>query len=289
MKERPILFSGPMVRALLNGTKTQTRRPFYVDWRVGFREGEYADTAPWATVWSNGTWHTWDEDGVGGENGREKTPELAKAAAMSAAFRQGFLRCPLGEVGDRLWVKETWQAIHVFVDPETGYGDDMEYAKKIPKDPRQRGVHQDEIVLDTDRDYWQVVYAATDEDGHLCLEDRGFPWRPSIHMPRWASRLVLEITQVGFERLQDISPPAAGSEGIVMTNLPPTRMCWYTAQPELSAKARINGLDKTLGASPCEAFEKLWSQTYQEGPGCWEENPWVWVVCFKIVEQKARA
>jgi hypothetical protein len=194
----------------------------------------------------------------------------------------------LGSPGDLLWVREKWQAIHVFTD-ELGHGDDLEWARKIPKHPGNPGMHKDEISLDMDRDWWQVVYAASDPDADISIEDRGFPWRPSLHMPRWASRLTLEITDVGVEHLQEITPPEAGAEGVVLTDLPPTRMRWYTAQPELSVADRVNGKDKTLGASPCEAFEKLWSQAYKEGPGCWEENPWVWVVCFKVAEKKGRS
>lgn len=253
MKEHPVLFSGPMVRAILGGWKSQTRRPIV---------GSGPDTGDIRFDLESGEWY-------------------CEAGSWHA-------KCPLGSPGDRLWVRETWQAIHVFIDPETGYGDDMEWAKTIPKDPRRRGVHPDEIVMDFDTDWWQVVYAASDPDADLCQEDRGFPWRPSLHMPRWASRLILEITYVGVERLQDISMAAATSEGIYETNLPPTRMIWYTAQPELSAADRINHKDKTLAMSPVEAFEKLWSQTYQEGPGCWEENPWTWVIGFRVVEKKER-
>lgn len=104
------------------------------------------------------------------------------------------LRCPYGAPGDRLWVRETWQAIHVSIDPETGCGDDVQAAPSIPKDS-QNG-------------WWGVVYAATDPQAN------GFAWRPSFYMPRWASRITLEVTEVRVERLQDISEEDAIAEGI---------------------------------------------------------------------------
>ena len=271
MRERPILFSGPMVRAILDERKTQTRRPFDPGWELGLDGGlQVAGQTPWATVWQNGVWHTWDGNGVGGCNSYEKTVELAKAEAMFAAFRQGFLRCPLGEVGDHLWVRETWA-----VDGYTAGGPARLHYQADGFTPKGTG----RLVVPTTPLRLKNPVQGADGDTDGC-------WRPSIHMFRWASRLVLEITQVGIERLQDISMAAATSEGIYDTNLPPTRMIWCTARPELSAADRINHKDPTLGGNPYESFGKLWSTAYPEGWQSWKANPFVWVICFKIVEKK---
>ena len=132
--EKPILFNGAMVRAILSGDKTQTMRPL----RKGIRYS----------------------------------------------------------VGDVLWVRETWQAIHVAIDPETGYGDDITAAPSIPKDDSNG--------------HWSVAYAATD----LAAKDHGFGWRPSIHMPRWASRILLRVVEIEcFDRARNITDPQAIAEG----------------------------------------------------------------------------
>ena len=86
-------------------------------------------------------------------------------------------------------MKETWQALHVHIDPETGYGDDVTYAKQIL--PNDGG------------GYWHAVYAATDPAAYEHPQDRGFPWRSSTHMPQWASRITLEVTNVCVEPDED--------------------------------------------------------------------------------------
>lgn len=155
MKERPILFSAPMVRAIVEGRKTQTRRAVktytnietfrcHGEARVSFMCG----------------------DGV----------------AWACATDEFSTKCPYGIPGDRLWVKETWQ-----------YGPDV-----IPG-----------MMASGKMSRRHIVYAATVADG------RHPPtWRPSIHMPRWASRITLEIAGVRVERLHDISEADALAEGL---------------------------------------------------------------------------
>lgn len=192
MKERPILFSAPMVRALLAGTKTQTRRVV-------------KGVQPW-----------------GSRNGR---PEWAIVGTEP--------RCPYGQPGDRLWVRETWQAVN---------GDDR--ARHIVTHPRpNRG--------------W-IEYAATPR-----LDEPAYKWRPSIHMPRWASRITLEVTEVRAERLQDISEADALAEGV---NVHPDH----------------HGKPRTSIYSPVQAYADLWDQI--NGAGSWDTNPWVWAVSFKVVK-----
>ena len=187
MKERPILFSAPMVRALLAGTKTQTRRV------VKPLKGEEIDPA-----------------GIYDQHPGDL--ELA--------------RCPYGQPGDRLWVREAYFGNH-YLHPNE------------PADERE------------------LHYRA---DGYEDFEGERITWRPSIHMPRWASRITLEIVSVRVERLHEISEEDAKAEGV------------EHYKPE-----------HTVGLPPCSAhryaFEDLWRSI--NGHESWSANPWVWVVEFK--------
>jgi hypothetical protein len=178
MKERPILFSGPMVRAILEGRKTQTRR---------------------------------------------------------------IVRCPFGQQGDRLWVRETWA-----LDAYTG---DMQFCIKY----RAGG---DYVTERNGSDEWVPVYQRY-IDG--CALDNWSRWRPSIHMPRWASRLTLEVTGVMVERLQDISEDDAKAEG-------------------------VEQLARSAGTNCRGAFQHLWDSINKDRAP-WESNPWVWVVEFRRIDQ----
>jgi hypothetical protein len=193
MKERPLLFSGPMVRALLNGSKTETRRVF-----------------------------------------KSKNGGVQPRANDLPGMRQILRNCPYGQRGDRLWVRETWAyGIHALNS----------------RNAEQEGP-------------W--VYRADDasEQGRLC--DR---WHPSIHMPRWASRIMLEITGVRVERLQDIGADDAYAEGAAQ---------WAAENAE-----RLLGEGEKY-RNIVQAYKALWQSI--NGPDAWDENPWVWVVEFKRVE-----
>jgi hypothetical protein len=199
MRERPILFSAPMVRALLTGTKTQTRRVVKVH--------IVASMDPPRGKADVEAWYPFVELGDG-------------------SFVSVTTLCPYGQPGDRLWVRETFSR-HV---DESGFGSD------------------------------KTIYRA---DG----ERDGMLWTPSIHMPRWASRITLEVTGVRVERLQDISEADAVAEGIVM-------------EPE--GYWGIEGADEDhLRSTPEIAYRNLWESI--NGPGSWDANPWVWVVEFKRV------
>lgn len=197
MKERPILFSAPMVRAILDGTKTQTRRVAHVT-DEGCRPGFITPTAGF-------------------------TPRRIESH---------YTYCPYGQPGDRLWVRET----HAIV-PRTAYANSV-------------GVNQ---VLRPDDNHDAAVF----REGW----ERSKPgrWRPSIHMPRWASRITLEIVRVRVERLHDISEQDAWAEGC---------LGWDD--------------DVTGGSSGYAEFWNLWESI--NGEGSWNKNPWVWVVEFKKVE-----
>lgn len=227
MKERPILFSTPMVRAIEHGTKTQTRRVI---------------TPQWPTcLTTSGYWGC----GIAREGASYPT---ARHQIRSDAFhvhtrlgdgRDVFIYCPYGKPGDRLWVRETWAVAHA--DP-----------------PR--------ILAEQRRD--ALTYAAewTEEDlaenkrivravPGLAATYRENRWRPSIHMPRWAARLELEITSVRVERLQDISEEDAQAEGV-----------------------------GSFGWPYRPTFMSLWDRINGER-AAWASNPWVWVVEFKRIEE----
>lgn len=197
--ERPILFSAPMVRALLDGSKTQTRRT----------------VKPQPSIV-----HAAYEDG---------------SIDTNLIFRKGDNRiyCPYGQPGDRLWVRESFDFL------PTG-GNDQPQACEIvywatgSTEPREAPV-----------DYNPMIY------GHEKI-------RPSIHMPRWASRITLEIVSVRVERLHACNEVDAIAEGA------PWAACG--APQEGSHKA---------------GYAQLWEQI--NGPGSWDLNPWVWVIEFKRV------
>lgn len=215
MKERPILFSAPMVRAILDGSKTQTRR-------IGKIQ------CP-----------EWTELGV--EHVTHATNGL-EAVATYAAFpnrgtaRWGICACPYGVAGDRLWVKEThWR-----------YGRWVKNGKT--KSGRQAWTFKPAAKEDT------VLYVHGPKPRRTEL---GWHKRPSIFMPRWASRITLEITKVRVERLKDISADDAKAEGV--------DDAWLVAH-HLSSD-RVNG------------YCHLWDSIH--GNCAWDKNPWVWVLEFK--------
>lgn len=197
MKERPILFSAPMVRAILAGTKTQTRRVV---------KHTHAPNLP--------------------SEIQEQRELLGKPY------------CPYGDAGDRLWVRET----HFIND--------------------YRGVK----VPESERGDCEIMYRATDEKIIANWEDdEGLVWKPSIHMPRWASRILLEIVSVRCERLQDISEDEAKAEGVSPV-IEHSRDVYEGFAPQTQHK---------------EAFKLLWESI--NGPGSWNANPFVWAVEFKRV------
>jgi hypothetical protein len=165
-------------------------------------------------------------------------------AAPPACFFQWLReRCTYGQPGDRLWVRETWQVV-----------DGSERARRIVTDPSpSRG--------------W-IEYAATVHPGH----EPPPRWRPSIHMPRWASRILLEITAARVERLQDISGEDAVAEGIARDGDGYER---FHVDPDAP-------LGQSFTRNPVLAYRGLWEKI--NGVGTWDANPLVWVIEFKRVE-----
>lgn len=203
VKERPILFSAPMVCAILEGRKTVTRRPVKVQ--------PHIDASGNFCVGNS----NYGQDGYG--------------KPVTKHFVNGC--CPFGKPGDRLWVRETF-GLQV-----RNYGGGT-------------GEH--------------IVYRATNPDAIYCKSAEGqeYPvkWKPSIHMPRHSSRILLEITGVRVERLQDISEDQARAEGI---------------GAQATESFRATGVERPAGF----AFRDLWASAGGE----WDANPWVWVVEFKRV------
>lgn len=203
MKERPILFSAPMVRALLAGTKTQTRR----------------------VMSEKHCWHF-----------IEATGDLAL--------------CPYGRPGDRLWVRETWVPDPPIDDSwaSTAWNGCGRTVSEIPE-----RFHHPRFCN----------YAADWLHGPI-------RWTPSIHMPRWASRITLEVTDVRVERLQSISESDAIAEGIEIK---------FDGQGNpLTFGGTIDALRPHAAR---EAYRALWESI--NGLGSWDANPWVWVVEFRRV------
>lgn len=262
MKERPILFSGAMVRALLDGSKTQTRR--------------VCKQQPY----SNG--HGWDGNDIMCHN------DYLPPSAMLMDYREGGATytasnmegwdfcCPYGQPGDRLYVRETFGEVYDWCDhPE------------MPGAPTER---------------WHVEWkyrADGEEPERLSIDGAFTGWKPSIHMPRAASRILLEIVSVRVERLNECSEADSKAEGVMQLDAED----WQ--RPEVRTKegwalcptCAGTGLHSTLGANggvnfdvdchDCDTHVKLYRNLWESinGAGSWAVNPWVWVVEFKVVKK----
>ncbi|WP_275157606.1 hypothetical protein [Citrobacter koseri] len=204
MKERGMIFNGEMVRAILEGRKTQTRR------LVGSSTSDLLDL-------------------------QKQYPH-----------KKYNIVCPFGQPGDRLWVRETFQGPLV---SEELFEEYRAYPEKF-ETPQ----------------YCEYAADGGAKPEYCDLDDNlRHGWRPSIHMPRWASRITLEITGVRVERLNDISQEDAHAEGMELTGWRPTY-----SDPDSGGEVW----------TPYDNFAQLWESIY--GEGSWKENPWVWVIEFKV-------
>lgn len=224
-KERPILMSAPMVRACLDGTKSQTRR--IVKWRNVDAGLNLAFTGLRAMRDRAGAW------------------ALESNTRSSSETRCDLTVCPYGHPGDRLWVRETWQ----YADwTEDGYP----FVQYRADNAR--------LLLESIPDEWaerlQDTWVDLSAPANYGIDNRAADrkWRPAIHIPRWACRLELEVTDVRVERLQAISDADSLAEGVDRTN------------------TSIPGYAK-------ERYRQLWESI--NGVDSWDANPWVWVVSFK--------
>lgn len=216
MSDKGIIFAAPMVRALLDGTKTQTRRllnpqpeTFAIDdagtpCEVGCMqvEGE-----PYNRIFT----------------GRVLTTQKVHYAT-----------------GDRLYVRENWQAL----------------------------THGD--FLPTKSPISEVRYAATDPLAGVDKDVRGYSWRPCIHMPRWASRLTLAVTEVRVQRLQEVSEEDAFAEGVRRTEAPGE---WYDVDDRDTS---------CVSRDPVRCYRNLWNSLHTAAGETWDDNPWVVAVSFDV-------
>lgn len=226
MKERPILFSAPMVQAILDGTKSQTRRVVKLPKELS--TGDLASARP---------------DKLFGVTPGLHVPMPDEDESVQR------LRNPWGWPDpSRLWVRETFCLENTY----DYHGDHVD-----PNDGRPIQKHEN-----VDGSYWLIPhYRATEPEPHIVpyrcdADDDKTRWTPSIFMPRWASRITLEITGVHVERLQEITRGDCMAEGCPFPNIAKT-------------------------TDPCGWFSDLWQSI--NGPGSWEINPWVWVIEFRVI------
>lgn len=226
MKERGMIFNGEMVRAILNGRKTQTRRIMaiqpdhselglrrVIESKNGIDDGKYF----------------WSQSDATGLKSRSKP-----------------FACPFGTVGDRIWVREAFRVHSRATDVAT-----LVY-KASERNSWTEQTHRVPVAV--------CNKPATPEK-----------WTPSLHMPRWASRITLEITGVRVERLNSIHDVDAMREGI---------------QNLTTCSHADFGIPGVVNAQhPVRAFQLLWESIY--GAESWKANPWVWVVEFKRIEERA--
>lgn len=228
MKERGMIFNGEMVRAILDGRKTQTRRIMKVQPSDGFHP-----THNGYDLDLNAHWYT---PGVVDKNGYLQP---AKKDVFGVADENEGYTCPFGAVGDRIWVRETWA--------EAGAG--------APDLKLYRANYPEHVPT-----HYENVPPADE-----------IRWTPSIHMPRAACRILLEITEVRVERLNGISETDAEAEGIDMEALFDAQDCYdCIADHNMTGRPTVTG-----------AFKYLWESIY--GEESWKANPWVWVIEFKVV------
>ena len=223
-----MIFNGEMVRAILDGRKKQTRRIMKVQPSDGFHP-----THNGYNLDLNAHWYT---PGVVDKNGYLQP---AKKDVFGVADENEGYTCPFGAVGDRIWVREAFQGPLVSEELLEEY---RAYPEKF-ENP----------------EYCEYAADGGPRPEYCDLDDNlRHGWRPSIHMPRWASRITLEITGVRVERLRDLSEDDAKSEGITP-----------------SSGGVLPGWEYRIN------FRDLWMSIY--GADNWEANPWVWVIEFKVV------
>lgn len=207
MKERPVIFNGEMVRAIIDGRKTQTRRVI-----KNQRMGDCWSVKPAEVPLYERHSHDW------------WLPTGTKPYSALPV-------CPFGQGGDQLWVRETFMDLTgTGIEATTGKFEGFTYRADTPA-----GSYGDEV-----------------------RKEYGLKWTPSLHMPRKACRILLEITAVRVERLNDISESDARAEGVM---------------PKPGAAERLVGGKL--------AFAELWASIY--GHENWRANPWVWVIEFRRV------
>lgn len=224
MTERGIIMSGPLIAPTMDGRKSKTRRvvPDLPDWVIKTTE----------RVENVGPWFHFIANHPEGKCGHKKCGCIGSERGEQPSMWT--VRCPYGEPGDQLWVREMWNCGTM---PRQGRRVNVCFPKVGKKDVRLKN--------DTEIEQWERY--------------KNKRWVPSIHMPRWASRIQLEIISVRVERLQDLTEEDAIAEG--MPALPNSE--WYPTWVKTFLHY-WNGLNADRG------FE-------------WDANPWVWVIEFRRI------
>lgn len=242
VNERPILFSAPMVRAILEGRKTVTRRAV-----KGFQIPTEDTAIP---IGDRQRWSA-----IGQRDPRYGFCVFGSTEAECAKELEVYAPCPYGKPGDRLWVRETWYCDHF----------------EVMRGPYLK---PDDLDIGDAINDGTLIYAA---DGLNPYEADQPIWKPSIHMPRWASRILLEITDVRVERLQAGEGETAFESRYVAEGINRIHQGDgdYAFHPFKSEPGPGSWTD------PFDAWRELWVGI--NGAESWNANPWVWVVEFKRV------
>ncbi|CZW44951.1 hypothetical protein [Enterobacter hormaechei] len=231
MKERGMIFNGEMVRAILDGRKTQTRRIMKV-------QPQPCNHANWPDYSPDSQWKSYPNGWC--------CAVCANGTTIDHRHHAKGINCPFGSVGDHIWVREAFQGPLVSEELLEEY---RAYPEKF-ENP----------------EYCEYAADGGPRPEYCDLDDNlRHGWRPSIHMPRWASRLTLEITGVRVERLNSISQKDAQAEGMELTGWRPTY-----SDPDSGGEVW----------TPYDNFAQLWESIY--GEESWQANPWVWVIEFKV-------
>lgn len=237
VRERPILFSGDMVRAILDGRKTQTRRvvkfadhlPVNGIRYKAIRPNDNPDYRVYPKRWSLGcnVGAGWCETEIGS--------------------------CPYGAPSDRLWVREQ----HSIIDARTGVLD-------VERAPRPTAPCPTFVTYAVDQEVREAI--CPPDEWRESFDSDHVVNRPSIHMPRWASRLTLAITDVRVQRLTEISEADARAEGAV---------------------AGESSLTQDMSGTARGDFARIWDSLNAKRGHGWDANPWVWALTFKLLQQES--
>jgi hypothetical protein len=244
MKTRPIIFNSEMVRAILGGRKTQTRRVI--------KPQPPAEVSLMSRSCLPG-WHGYSE--------------IDQDEHQPTGYA---VNCPYGDAGDELWLRETWRVYSWPEDPEyIQYRADngIDQIDTGADGYYENGEQWSERMLRQSIEDCEKAGIKPDEDGWYTFPDEECPtrWRPSIHIPRWASRITLRVTGVRVERVQEITLRDVLAEGIEI------RQIWLYGcdGDEADRVARL-------------PFERLWNSINKKRGFGWDVNPWVFVVTFGV-------
>lgn len=262
MNTKPILFSGDMIRAILDGRKTQTRR---------IMKPQIA-----------GPWQVEDPPVFG----RITSPHPLKGrfgvfirANRDTKFpRADLIPCPYGQPGDLLWVRENWRpyAWHEGDPVDIEFTDGTVRACECRLEDEARNIDWEVSIWESASAECQKAGLELNDEGVYSWEPGESPlkWRPSIHLPRWASRITLKITDVRVQRIQEITRQDAAAEGVCLDlDKPLPKWCQSNRFPE-------------------ENFRALWDSINEQretGKYRWAANPWVWALTFEVIRENVDA